>query len=100
MSKKTTRLPTPADLAFYRSKIATGSFIGKNQLAAVFAALDDAVARANDAEAKLRQADALLYMAETTFGPRTVPGPERIAAAGALMSAMREAGYNVDPPRS
>ena len=92
MSKKRTLLPTPAELAFYRSKIERNSFIGKNQLAAVFAALDDAVAQ-------LKQAETLLFMAETVFGPRTKPGPERGAAAYALMNAMRAAGYAVDPAR-
>ena len=54
MSRKIKKLPTPEDLAFYRSKIETGSFIGKNQLAAVFAALDNAEARANCAEERLQ----------------------------------------------
>lgn len=47
MSKKTTKLPTAQELAFYRSKIADNSYIGKNQLAAVFAQLDVETARAN-----------------------------------------------------
>lgn len=44
MSKKPVKLPTAGELAFYRSKIETGSYIGKNQLAAVFATLDAAQA--------------------------------------------------------
>lgn len=96
---KTIKLPTPSELAFYRSKIETGSYIGTRQLAAVFAALDDAVDRAEKAENRLRQTDALLFMAETALGPRTAPGPERVAAAWALMHAMRDAGYEVDLAR-
>lgn len=92
MRKKTIKLPSPEELAFYRSKIETGEHIGVRQLASVFAALDDAVARA-------KQAEQLLFMAETSLGPRTIPGPERIMAAYALMDAMREAGYQVDPPK-
>lgn len=46
------RLPTAAELAFYRSKAEDGSYIGKNQLAAVFVALDAATARAEHAEAR------------------------------------------------
>lgn len=92
MSKEKSKLPTPAELNFYRSKVETGSHIGTRQLAAVFAALDDAEGRAQKAEQ-------LLFMAETCLGPRTTPGMERILAAYALMDAMREAGYQVDPPR-
>ena len=54
MNRNTKKLPTPEELAFYRSKIETGSFIGKNQLAAVFVALDDATDRANHAEKQLQ----------------------------------------------
>ena len=90
MRKKTQKLPTPKDLAFYRSKIETGSFIGKHQLASVFAALDAETARAEKAEA-------LLHLVETLFGPRTTPGPERIAAWDNVARAMRDAGYDVDP---
>lgn len=93
------KLPTPRELDFYRSKVRDGSHIGKNQLAAIFAALDDAVDRVEKAEARLRQADALLFMAETALGPRTKPGPERVCAAWALMHAMRDAGYEVDPAK-
>lgn len=99
MSKKAPKLPTDTELAFYRSKIETGAHIGTRQLAAVFATLDDAVARASEAETRLKLAEGLLHMAETVFGPRTRPGPERIVAARVLMDAMREAGYEVDPPR-
>lgn len=50
MSKNTKKLPTAKELAFYRSKAVDGSYIGKNQLAAVFAALDAETARADLAE--------------------------------------------------
>lgn len=54
MSKTTPKLPTPEELEFYRGKIETGSFIGPRQLASVFAALDDATARAEAAEKRVR----------------------------------------------
>ena len=53
MSKKTVKLPTQAELAFYRSKIETGSYIGTRQLASVFAKLDAETARADLAEQQL-----------------------------------------------
>lgn len=68
MAKKRA-LPTEAELDFYRSKIATGSFIGKNQLAAVFAKLDAETARADFAEQQVKElasaAQAHLVMFET-----------------------------------
>lgn len=51
MAKKI-KHPTPEELEFYRRKAESGSFIGKNQLAQVFMALDH---HADDA-AKLRKA--------------------------------------------
>lgn len=58
MGKRTPKLPTPAELALYRGKIETGSHIGSRQLAAVFAALDDATARAEAAEKRVRDMEA------------------------------------------
>lgn len=49
MSKKI-KHPTPQELAGYRRKVETGAYIGKNQLAQVFMALDDAERRAGTAE--------------------------------------------------
>ncbi|MGE4191826.1 MAG: hypothetical protein AB7E51_00405 [Pseudodesulfovibrio sp.] len=37
---KKAKRPTPERLTFYRSKIEDGSYIGKNQLAEVFAEID------------------------------------------------------------
>lgn len=54
MSKKANRLPTASELAFYRTKAVDGSYIGKNQLAAVFAQLDAEIARADFAEQQLK----------------------------------------------
>lgn len=69
MSKKAQKLPTEAELAFYRSKSVDGSYIGKNQLAAVFAALDAETARADFADNQIRElavaAQAHLEMFET-----------------------------------
>lgn len=59
MSKSSPKLPTPKELEFYRSKIATGSYIGSRQLAAVFVALDDANARAEAAEKRVRDMEAV-----------------------------------------
>lgn len=59
MSKSSPKLPTPEELALYRGKIATGSHIGSRQLAAVFAALDDANARAEAAETRVRDMGAV-----------------------------------------
>ena len=55
MSKKPVKLPTVTELAFYRSKIENGSYIGKNQLAAVFAHLDAENARADFAEQQIKE---------------------------------------------
>ena len=53
MPKKKDVLPTPEELKFYRSKAVDGSYIGQKQLSKVFAALDDALARAERAEARI-----------------------------------------------
>lgn len=58
MDKGTSHLPTPEELKFYRSKVETGSHIGSRQLAAVFAALDDATARTEAAEKRVRAMEA------------------------------------------
>ena len=55
MSKKIQKLPTAQELAFYRSKAEDGSYIGKNQLAAVFAALDAETVRADFADNQIRE---------------------------------------------
>ena len=105
----------PCDDLSHLEKVRTGGIMN------IMAERDEAVARAEKAEVeaaelrktlqyasvaearlevlepRLKLADRLLYMAETTLGPRTTPGLERVAAARALMRAMREAGYNVDP---
>lgn len=58
MSKSSPKLPTPEELALYRGKIETGSHIGSRQLAAVFAALDNANACAEAAEKRVRDMEA------------------------------------------
>lgn len=55
MPQKMDALPTPEELKFYRSKAVSGAHIGRRQLSKVFAALDAALARAERAEARIKE---------------------------------------------
>ena len=85
--KKTLKLPTSAELAFYRSKIdKQHAGIGKNQLASIFAALDAETARANIAEENISllvQA-AKAYIAMFEVLAERIPWRETVLNADAI----------------